>query len=130
MTPNEVLFDTNAMISWMDDREGIATAFPHQVIPVLPFAVVAELHFGVMNSTRIDSNLAALAANLHELTVLYPDARTNARYGEVAAALQRRGRRIQHNALWIAALAIQHRMPLLTRDRHFDNVDGLVLISW
>ena len=31
---------------------------------------------------------------------------------------------------WIAALALQHRLPLLTRDGHFDAVPDLETKSW
>jgi predicted nucleic acid-binding protein len=32
--------------------------------------------------------------------------------------------------LWIAALAIEHDLPVLSRDAHFDVVEGLTRISW
>lgn len=28
------------------------------------------------------------------------------------------------NDLWIAALGLQHGLPVVTRDRHFEEVDG------
>jgi len=31
---------------------------------------------------------------------------------------------------WIAALARQHNLPILTRDAHFDQVQGLKRFSW
>lgn len=130
MLPREVLFDTNAMISWMDDREGIATSFPHQIIPVLPFAVVAELYMGVLNSSRVTSNMSALEANLQDLLVVYPDAATNFVFGKVSAKLRRKGRRIEHNDIWIASLSIQHGIPLLSRDSGFQDVEGLELATW
>ena len=30
--------------------------------------------------------------------------------------------RIPTNDIWIASLAVQHSLPLYTRDRHFDNI--------
>jgi predicted nucleic acid-binding protein len=32
--------------------------------------------------------------------------------------------------VWIAALARQHALPILSRDRHFDFVPGLRRIGW
>jgi predicted nucleic acid-binding protein len=32
--------------------------------------------------------------------------------------------------MWIAAAAIQHNLALLTRDKHFDVVQGLQIIRW
>lgn len=34
------------------------------------------------------------------------------------------------NDIWIAALARQHKMPVLSKDRHFDSVQGIQRIDW
>jgi predicted nucleic acid-binding protein len=53
-------------------------------------------------------------------------------YARVAAALQERHpdiyQRIGQNDLWIAAVAVQAGLPLLTRNRrHFERIEGLSL---
>jgi tRNA(fMet)-specific endonuclease VapC len=45
-------------------------------------------------------------------------------------ALRRLGRPIPANDAWIAALALQHRLPVLSRDEHFDVVVGIERKSW
>jgi tRNA(fMet)-specific endonuclease VapC len=45
-------------------------------------------------------------------------------------ALKRAGRPIPANDAWIAALALQHRLVVLSRDQHFDAVPGLERKSW
>jgi tRNA(fMet)-specific endonuclease VapC len=37
---------------------------------------------------------------------------------------------IPHNDLWIAAAAIQNRLTLVTKDRHFESVDNMDLDMW
>lgn len=37
---------------------------------------------------------------------------------------------IPMNDLWIAAIARQHNLPVLSRDTHFDHVAGLTRIGW
>ena len=56
-----------------------------------------------------------------------PDEKTANHYADVFAALRGRGTPIPTNDLWIAALARQHRLPLLTYDTHFEAVPGLVV---
>jgi predicted nucleic acid-binding protein len=34
------------------------------------------------------------------------------------------------NDLWIAALCIQHSLPLLTNDRGFNGIENLEVIHW
>ncbi|MFN7976291.1 MAG: hypothetical protein U0166_28820 [Acidobacteriota bacterium] len=31
---------------------------------------------------------------------------------------------------WIAALALQHELPVLSRDEHFDSVPALSRVTW
>jgi tRNA(fMet)-specific endonuclease VapC len=51
-------------------------------------------------------------------------------YGRIAAQLKTIGRPIPQNDIWIAAIARQYELTMLTRDKHFENVDGLVVESW
>jgi tRNA(fMet)-specific endonuclease VapC len=32
--------------------------------------------------------------------------------------------------MWIAAIALQHSLTVLTRDAHFNDVDGLAVQGW
>ncbi|MXZ01781.1 type II toxin-antitoxin system VapC family toxin [Candidatus Poribacteria bacterium] len=44
--------------------------------------------------------------------------------------LRRRGRPIPNNDIWIAAIALQHDLVLVTRDAHFDEVESLQTERW
>ena len=51
-------------------------------------------------------------------------------YAEIRYELRLAGRPIPENDLWIAALARQHRLPVLTNDAHFDQVSGVQRVGW
>ena len=51
-------------------------------------------------------------------------------YAEIIFGLRQKGKPIPTNDLWIAALCRQHSLPLLSRDRHFDQVAGLNRVGW
>ncbi|NOY42526.1 MAG: type II toxin-antitoxin system VapC family toxin, partial [Planctomycetes bacterium] len=51
-------------------------------------------------------------------------------YGEIKTALRRKGRPIPDNDIWIAAVAIQHSLSLVSRDEHFANIERLSLVRW
>ncbi len=55
---------------------------------------------------------------------------TSKYYGTIKAALRKKGRPIPENDIWISALALQHNLTLATRDKHFDEVDGLLTEKW
>jgi predicted nucleic acid-binding protein len=59
-----------------------------------------------------------------------PDFGTLPHYARLRAELKAAGTPIPANDCWISALALQHRMPLLSRDRHFDFVSGVRRIDW
>ena len=53
-----------------------------------------------------------------------------AAHTELRVELKRTGRPIPANDAWIAALALQHGLPVLSPDEHFDAVPGLERRGW
>jgi predicted nucleic acid-binding protein len=37
---------------------------------------------------------------------------------------------IPYQDIWIAALAFQHALPVVTRDAHFGHISGIRRIAW
>jgi len=62
--------------------------------------------------------------------VLPFDAESAVIYAEIAHTLSGNGRHISTFDELIAAIAIRHGEPLITRDRHFSAIDGLEIISY
>jgi tRNA(fMet)-specific endonuclease VapC len=65
-----------------------------------------------------------------ETTVLSCDAGTAAQYGEIKNQLRAKGRPLPENDIWIAAIAIQHGLTLVSRDRHFEEIEALPHEVW
>jgi predicted nucleic acid-binding protein len=96
----------------------------------LPVVVLGEYRFGLLRSKQrrvIERALDDLEAVSDVLPV---DAETVRPYAELRDALKSAGTPIPSNDLWIAALAIQHGLPIASRDTHFDLVRGLKRVSW
>jgi predicted nucleic acid-binding protein len=49
---------------------------------------------------------------------------------DLRVAFKKAGKPIPANDAWISALALEHRLPGLTRDVHFDAVPGLRRVGW
>lgn len=94
---------------------------------VLPFVVLAELRAGFACGTVARRNEAALVKFLNSprVRVAYPDEGTTHHYARLFFQLRTQGTPIPTNDIWIAALAVQHNLPLFTRDRHFDHLPQL-----
>jgi predicted nucleic acid-binding protein len=93
----------------------------------LPLIVLGELRAGFQAGTRGRENERALARFLGSprARLLLPDEQTSHHYGALFAQLRRQATPIPTNDIWIAALAIQHNLVLLTRDAHFDHLPQL-----
>ena len=62
--------------------------------------------------------------------ILDADRHTARLYAEIREELRVNGTPIPENDIWIAALARQYHLPILSQDRHFDVVDGLRRLDW
>ena len=96
----------------------------------MPSIVVGELLFGARKSERVLGNLARIDEFVSNLVVLGCDIETARRYGEIKSALRAKGNPIPENDVWIAAIALQHDLTLVTRDVHFDDIESLNVVRW
>lgn len=71
-----------------------------------------------------------LAALIRDCVVFDVTEATTQHYAELRHALKVAGTPVPANDLWIAALARQHALPILSRDGHFDHVSGIERITW
>jgi tRNA(fMet)-specific endonuclease VapC len=58
------------------------------------------------------------------------DEETSLAYGNIKAALRKKGKPIPENDIWIAAIAEQHKLIVITRDKHFKEIESIKLKSW
>jgi len=115
----KILIDTNRYSDFAKGEKTAVEIFTTADRIFVPFVVVAELRAGFRSGTI--SQLVRFLAN-ERVEVLYADAQTTHIYAETFARLRRNGTPIPTNDLWIAALAIQHSIPLCSRVAHFEKL--------
>jgi tRNA(fMet)-specific endonuclease VapC len=125
-----LILDTNALSAIAEGESGAARAFARADHVALPAIVLGEYRFGAGQSRHRREYERWLEEMILVSTVLDVNEETAVQYAELRIELKRAGTPIPSNDSWIAALARQHRLPILTRDRHFDLVKGLKRISW
>jgi len=93
----------------------------------IPLIVLAEVKAGFLGGSQQPRNEILLSQLLAKDTVdvLMPDRWTAELYARLFVQLKRAGTPIPDNDLWIGALALQHDLMLITRDRHFENIPQL-----
>ena len=107
----------------MDRLKGAESVF-------IPSIALGELYYGALRSGRPEFNVARIATFAGSSSVVNCDSETARRYGELKDEQRRKGRPLPENDLWIAALALQHDLTLITRDAHFEEVDLLDSEAW
>jgi tRNA(fMet)-specific endonuclease VapC len=58
------------------------------------------------------------------------DVRTAKYYGQIKSQLKAKGSPIPENDIWIAALAMQYKLWVVTHDKHFNQIEGIHIIDW
>ncbi len=119
------LVDTNVVIALFAGEPAAVERVQRASAVYLCVPVLGELRYGAEASARVAGNLARLDQFARALIVLPCDDATAKSYAEVKFGLRKKGRPIPENDVWIAAIARQHGLALLTRDGHFHEVDGL-----
>jgi tRNA(fMet)-specific endonuclease VapC len=125
-----LLLDTNIVIALLADEAGVKTKLANADEVFLSSIALGELYFGAGKSGRPQANLTRIETFASDNVVLGCDAETARRYGEIKNALRVKGRPIPENDIWIAAIALQHNLGLITRDGHFNEVEGLRVEVW
>ncbi len=126
---NGKLLDTNAVAALFKQDMVLKTTLG-DVQLLIPAPVVGELYFGAYNSGRVAHNIAQLEQFLAQNEVLVCTSETGNYYGQIKQQLKKKGRPIPENDIWIAAIAVQYGLSLVTRDAHFNVIDNLITESW
>jgi tRNA(fMet)-specific endonuclease VapC len=94
-----------------------------------PFVVIGELRFGALGGRNPERKLAEIDEMVRRSTTLAGDGETAQVYADVRQRLKAAGTPLPENDVWIAAICLQHKLTLLTLDRHFDRIEGLALAT-
>lgn len=125
-----MILDTNAVSAVLSGEVGIGDVLDEADRHHLPLIVIAEYQFGLLASRR-RRRLQSLFRRLEaDSIVLCPDRETADWYASIRHDLKRRGTPIPENDIWLAALARQHTLEIVSRDPHFDWVDRVKRLDW
>lgn len=127
----QLAIDTNAAIEWLAPHVPDPPPLRAASTIVVPLPVLGELYTGAFASSRREDNVEIVDKLLREHQLVKPNEETARFYGRLRASLRLTDiRASKMNDLWIAALCLQHTLPLLTNDRGFDSIAGLSVIHW
>ena len=124
----KLLLDTNVYVGFkLGYSELVEYLVQSDLILVSP-VVLGELMFGFRNGSRFVENMAELNRFLSHrgVEIISLSEITADRYSRIAAYLKKKGTPIPSNDIWIAAQTMETGAELVTMDRYFEKINGLV----
>ena len=125
-----MILDTNAVSALFAGNPNLGKALAMEPRHHLPVVVIGEYRYGLLG-TRHQKHLQELLKTLVRESIVLPvDEMTAEVYSQVRDELRQKGRPIPENDIWIAALARQHGLSVVSQDGHFDEVTALRRVAW
>ena len=125
-----MILDTNALSAWAEGLAAVETPLRFADRLVVPSVVLGEYYFGIRQSRHRIRYEEWLRCYLPLAEVATVTSATADAYADIRLQLKRIGKPIPANDAWIAALARQHALAVLSNDTHFDLVDGIRRIAF
>jgi tRNA(fMet)-specific endonuclease VapC len=125
----KVAIDTNIYAAFKAGNADIVELFRHCDYIGIDITVIAELYAGFAMGDRERKNRSELEAflNTPRVYILTHDLETAEFYALIVKQLREKGKPIPTNDIWIAASAMRHSLALISHDRHFEAIKGLLL---
>lgn len=125
-----MVVDTNALSAILDAEPDARQQFFRTREFAIPVIVLGEYRFGIAQSRRKREYERWLEDLVSVSRVLVVSEETAVEYFKIRVQLKEAGTPIPSNDTWIAALCQQHGLSILSRDRHFDYIQGLRRFEW
>ena len=125
-----MILDTNALSAWAEGRAAVESPLRVAQRLVVPSVVLGEYYFGIRQSRHRTRYEDWLARYLPLTEIAMVTSATAHAYADIRMELKRRGTPIPQNDAWIAALARQHGLAIMSNDGHFDVVEGIGRIGF
>lgn len=124
------LLDTNIVIALFAGEQSIIDSLKQANEIFIPYIVIGELYYGAQKSGKSQTNLNRVDEFVQTNVILDSNHETAQWYGQLKNQLKKKGRPIPENDIWIAALAFQYNLTLVTRDSHFDEISSITIEIW
>lgn len=121
--------DTNIYVAFKNNDADVVDVFRSCDVIGVDIAVIAELYAGFALGNKEAKNRRELEAflNAPRIEVLAHDIDTAEFHALIVKKLKAKGKPIPSNDIWIAANGLKHGMALYSFDKHFDEIDGLLM---
>lgn len=127
-----ILLDTNVCIGFLHgDRRVLSRHAQATELMSILGMVLGELYYGIEKSQNRAENLLQTERFLDTVSIVHADDAVMKKFGDLKAALEKSGNRVDDADIIIAATAICNDATLATGNvKHFSRFEGLKLQNW
>ena len=126
-----VILDTNAVSALAQKNQTLIQKLSEARRLAVTVISLGEYTYGTRQSRfRLELETWLRERFLPFVEILFPDLSTVEHYVDIRTELKAEGTPIPANDIWIAALARQYSLPVLSLDQYFDQVKLLDRIAW
>ncbi len=126
----KILLDTNIVIELFANNQSVQQRLKQIEQVFIPSIVLGELYYGAYKSIKVEENISRIKEFAQQNTIVACDTLTAQHYGHIKNTLRLKGKLIPENDLWIAALCVQYSLVVVTRDEHFNAIEGITVEQW
>jgi tRNA(fMet)-specific endonuclease VapC len=119
------LFDANVIIDVFRGKMSTIEKVKDINLVYIPAIVLGELYYDANKSNQTDKRKIEIEELEKNVTVLNVSQTTAHIYGEIKNILRGLGKPIPENDIWIAAIAKEYDLILITRDKHFNHIKSI-----
>jgi len=124
------LLDSNIVIAIFAEEPAVLEHLAAAEGVFVPAVALGELYYGARKSVRAETNIVRIDEFAAAAAVLGCDTVTAQHYGRIKDDLRAKGRPIPENDIWVAAVAVQYALTVVSRDEHFAQVTDLPREVW
>ena len=126
-----LLLDTNAYTGFKRGDKAIIEIIQSVDALIMSPIVLGELQAGFDGGNKAKDNRTQLQEFLESSRIkIFPITQsTSLFFSQIFASLKRKGKPIPTNDMWIGAQALEHGCIVCTLDKHFQEIEGLVVAS-
>ena len=128
----KLCLDTNIYSAFKNGNRQITDILENADEILIPVTVLGELYSGFQIGSLTEKNLTELDKFLSKpgISIIEINKEIAFRYGFITKELRKQGTPIPTNDIWIAASTMDTGSILLSSDKHFKEVPGLMVLDF
>ena len=124
------LFDTNIIIGLLKKDEIIVSKMNNISELNISVITIGEMLYGANNSNNAAFNFNLYKDFFKSCNIMNITEKTAVHYADIRYNLKTKGNPIPENDIWIAAIAKENNMTIVTRDKHLNHVEFIRTEEW